>query len=75
MAFVTNVEKASFEMRYAEKLVIIGDDKKLILDFDGVAKDVDANQCLTVTDALHQIISEEYEATIKGPVFSYMRKG
>ena len=47
---------------------------KLILDFDGFAKDIAGEDCLRVTDDLHDIILKEYEETIKEPVYEYMRQ-
>ena len=45
-----------------------------ILDFDGFALNLAFNDCLPVTDKLHEIISAEYFRTIKEPVKNYMRK-
>jgi len=44
------------------------------MDFDSFASNVPANNFLTVTDELHNIISTEYERTIREPVYEYMKK-
>ena len=51
----------------------IKDDYKLVLDFDGYAKDIEPSNYLSVLDKLHEMISKEYKATIKDPVYGYMR--
>ena len=61
-------------MKYIETLQKRGDEHKLILDFDGFANDVSSEECLAVSDELHSIIEEEYERTIKDPVYEYMRQ-
>ena len=61
--FVTYVE--TFRMR--NKKYTYG------LDFDGFAKNVDSHKCLETTDKLHDIITEEYQKTIKEPVKQFMR--
>ena len=47
---------------------------KLILDFDGVAKVVQAKDFLDVADNMHSLISAEYEKTIREPVYEFMKK-
>ena len=74
MDFKTVVKRGDYHLRYIESLKKKDDEYKLILDFDGFAKDVDPKDYLNVTDILHTIISGEYEATIKGPVYEYMRQ-
>jgi len=49
------------------------DQYKLVLDFDGFAEKFKPEDCLSVKDKLHEIISREYENTIKEPVYRYMR--
>ena len=74
MDFKTVVKKGNYYLRYVESLQKVQDAYKLILDFDGFATNVNPRDCLTVTDDLHQLISDEYERTIKEPVKEYMRK-
>ena len=74
MDFKTMVKKGNYFLRYVESLQKVQDEYKLILDFDGFARDVNPKDCLMVTDDLHQLISNEYEKTIKEPVKEYMRK-
>jgi len=74
MFFRTVVKRGNFHLIYMETLQKRGEEYKLILDFDGFAKDISSEDCLRVTDELHRIISEEYEKTIKEPVYEYMRQ-
>jgi len=74
MDFKTMVKKGNYFLRYVESFQKVQDEYKLILDFDGFARDVNPKDCLMVTDDLHQLISNEYEKTIKEPVKEYMRK-
>ena len=74
MATVALVKKGEYFMRYMERLVKIEDDWKLILDFDGIAQAVPKDNYLTVTDSLHEIISNEFHKTIREPVREYMRQ-
>jgi len=73
MQFVTTVSKDGCLIRYAESLIQKGDKYILTLDFDASARDISTTNVLDTTDKLHDIISEEYEATIKEPVYKYMR--
>ena len=74
MDFKTIVKKGDYYLRYIESLQKVGDTYKLILDFDGFAENIASGDYLKVTDNLHTIISEEYERTIKEPVYQYMRQ-
>jgi uncharacterized protein (TIGR04255 family) len=74
MDFKTVVKKGKCHLRYSESLKKVGDVYNLILDFDGFSRNVAPEDCLKVTDNLHTIISDEYERTIKEPVYKYMRQ-
>jgi len=74
MDFKTVVKRGKYYLRYVESLKKVGENYKLILDFDGFALKINPKDCLTVTDNLHKLISIEYEKTIKEPVKKYMRK-
>jgi uncharacterized protein (TIGR04255 family) len=74
MDFKTMVKRDNYYLRYVESLRKIKDEYKLILDFDGFGETINPNDCLAVTDDLHELISNEYEKTIKEPVKKYMRK-
>jgi uncharacterized protein (TIGR04255 family) len=74
MFFRTVTKKNNFNIIYAETLQKIKDEYKLNLDFDGFALNILSEDCLRVTDELHRLISEEYEKTIKEPVYNYMRR-
>jgi uncharacterized protein (TIGR04255 family) len=74
MAFRTIIKKGKYYMGYVESLKQISGENKLVLDFDAFATDINASDYLTITDELHKIISEEYEATIREPVYDYMKR-
>jgi len=74
MFFRTVEKKDDLNITYMEELRKVGDDYKLILDFDGFALQVPSNTYLEVTDRLHGLISALYEQTIKEPVYQYMRR-
>jgi len=73
MDFKTIIKKGEYFLRYVESLKKIGDEYKLILDFDGFATNISPENCLQATDDLHKIISEEFEETINEPVYEHMR--
>ncbi|MGC1119620.1 MAG: TIGR04255 family protein [Candidatus Methanofastidiosia archaeon] len=75
MDFKVVVKKDEYYLRYIESLRKKGDECILILDFDGFAVDISSEDYLRVTDNLHTIISNEYERTIREPVYEYMRRG
>ena len=74
MAFRTVTKRDKYSLIYSESLQQKENEYKLILDFDGFAENIDSNDYLKVTDDLHTIISDEYEETIKSPVYEYMRE-
>lgn len=74
MDFKTVIKKGEYYLRYVESLQKVGGEYKLILDFDGFAENINSKDYLTTTDNLHTIILEEYEKTIKEPVYQYMRQ-
>jgi len=74
MFFRTVIRRGDFFLTYMESLQKSEDKYKLILDFDGFARDISYDSCLEVTDELHSMISDEYERTIKEPVYEYMRQ-
>lgn len=67
------VKRGEYFLRYAEIYNSNTNPTLLTLDFDGFANDVPSATCLDVTDKLHELIAEEYKATIKEPVYAYMR--
>ena len=75
MNFETVIKRGEYNLRYIESLQKTGDKYKLILDFDGFAVNISTQDYLRITDDLHAIISDEYERTIKEPVYEYMRQG
>jgi uncharacterized protein (TIGR04255 family) len=77
MEFKTIVKSGEHFIRYVEILKKKAKDDPsyiLVLDFDGFANNIKSEHYLTVTDALHSLISNEYEKSIKQPVIDYMRQ-
>jgi len=74
MDFKTVIKKGKYFLRYIEALKIKDEKSLLVLDYDAFAINIQAKDYLEVTDHLHSIIIEEYEKTIKDPVYEYMRK-
>lgn len=74
MQVVANVKKGQYGLRYIEAFNKTINPNVLILDFDGSADKVQADQYLFVADDLHQLIHNEYINTIKEPVKNLMRK-
>lgn len=74
MDFKTVVKRGDAFVRYVESLVRSeADTFKLMLDFDGFQERVPSNEYLNVTDRLHDLISAEFEASIKEPLYAYMK--
>ncbi len=67
------VKRGDCFVRYAERLLLKENTNVLILDFDGFAINIESKKCLQITDQIHELISNEYEQTIKDPVYKYMR--
>ena len=74
MSFFAKARRGKYFLNFRESLIEQSEESKLILDFDGYAENIKASDCLDVSDSLHDLISEEYEASIKEPVYKYMRK-
>jgi len=56
MMFHTVVKKGKYNLRYVEQLQKKDDQYSLMLDFDGFALNIEANDYLAVTDNLYQIM-------------------
>jgi uncharacterized protein (TIGR04255 family) len=67
------VKRGDHFIRYIETLNISSNPPMLVLDFDGFALDVPTAECMETTNSLHELISKEYESTIKEPIYKYMR--
>ncbi|MBF0552783.1 MAG: TIGR04255 family protein, partial [Deltaproteobacteria bacterium] len=74
MFFNTLIKRGDYRLRYVEALQPKEKGGKLTLDFDAYMTNVNADDLLTVTDDLHDLILAEYEKTIKNPIIEYMRK-
>jgi uncharacterized protein (TIGR04255 family) len=73
MDFKTVVKRADMSIRYVESLQKSGDAYRLIMDFDGFRENIEPSHYLSVTDDIHTLISDEFERSIKQPVYDYMR--
>lgn len=74
MNFKVITQKGEYNLRYLELLRKFDNKYKVILDFDAFALKIVSKNCLKVTDKLHNIIIEEFEKTIKEPIYKYMRQ-
>lgn len=72
--YMTLIKRGAYVMRYVEKYDSNNNPTLLVLDFDGSANNVPSTECLDTTDKLHILISGEWAATIKEPVYAYMRE-
>jgi uncharacterized protein (TIGR04255 family) len=73
MSFITVAKRGTHFIRFIESLKQVGDNYKLILDFDGYAEKLTPEDYLSVTDSLHSIISDEFENSIKEELKTFMR--
>ena len=73
MDFKALVSRNGYSLRYIESLQWQDNKPFLVLDFDSFAKKITTDTYLDVTDRLHEVISEEYEATITERLKNYMR--
>lgn len=71
-SYVTLVKRNGYFVRYLESFN--AEQNKYVLDFDSYAQNVKPEDLLGVTDKLHELISNEFEKTIKAPVIEYMKK-
>jgi uncharacterized protein (TIGR04255 family) len=74
MHFHTVIKKGEYFLRFVEDFKETQKGLVMTLDFDGFAANVAAQECLDVTDNIHEFISEEYQATIREPVKEFMRR-
>lgn len=72
--YIALVKRGEYSIRYLEQYNSNTNPVLLTLDFDASANNVPSDKCLEVTDQLHELISKEYEFTIKKPIYTYMRK-
>lgn len=71
--FRIKVMKDGHTLTYMENLIKREGEYKLILDFDAYAEHIQSNEYLSILDRLHEIVSNEFQTTIKEPVYEYMR--
>ncbi|MDD4178856.1 MAG: TIGR04255 family protein [Candidatus Margulisbacteria bacterium] len=73
MRLSATVEKGECNLNYAESLTKINDEYKLIMDFDAFTSNIKSQDYLATADHLHDVISGEFENSIKAPIFTYMK--
>jgi len=73
MDYKVIIDRGPHKLRYVESLRGQGENRSLILDFDAWAEDIQPSATIETTDTLHEIIWNEFEATIREPVREYMR--
>ena len=74
MTHVALVRRGNRNIRIREALRVLGDKPQLTLDFDAYTVNVEPANCLAMTDDLHNLVIDEYEQTLREPVFQIMRK-
>ena len=71
-SYATLVKRNGYFVRYLESFN--AEQNKYVLDFDSYAQNIKPEGLLGVTDKLHELISNEFEKTVKAPVIEYMKK-
>ena len=74
MDFRVTIRRGDYSLNYRETLKKVDDKFVLELDFDGFALNIKPTKYLSVTDDLHTLISNEFEATANQSLLEYMRK-
>ncbi len=74
IALTARSRRGKYFLTFRERLIEESGETSLILDFDGYAENIKKDEVLAVTDSLHDLISKEFEDSIKEPVYRYMRK-
>jgi uncharacterized protein (TIGR04255 family) len=67
------MRRGNRHIRICEALRVVDGKPVLTLDCDAYAINVESGNCLGVTDGLHDLVADEYEKTLKKPVFEHMR--
>ena len=75
LSFRVVLQKGDLNIIYQESLGYDNEKKEnfIGLDFDGFAENIVSTTCLATTDRLHDLIRSEYVASLKKPVYEYMR--
>jgi len=74
MSLHARVLRGRHWLSFSERLDAGSGEPRLTLDFDGYATDIASEDFLAVTDELHDLIVDEFERSIKEPVYEYMRR-
>ncbi len=73
MNFSTIIDQGRNKFRYVESLQGAGEKRKLIMDYDSSAEDIEPCNLLETTDHLHQTLWDMFCDTVKQPVMDLMR--
>lgn len=75
-SFLLNVliKKGEYSLRYKEYTAQVENKDILILDYDSFSSKVSSENYLSITDDLHDIISNEFDSSIKEPLKKFMRE-
>lgn len=73
MNFSAIIDQGQNKFRYVESLQDTGEKRKLIMDYDSWAEDIEPGNLLETTDHLHQTLWDMFCNTVKQPVLDLMR--
>jgi len=68
------IKRGNYLIRFIEHLILDGNQEKYVLDFDAYYNNISPDECLGVTDQLHEKIIAEWKKCIKKPVYDHMRE-
>jgi uncharacterized protein (TIGR04255 family) len=74
LSFSARIKRDPHFLKFSESFQNDGDSLKYVLDFDAYSMDVPSEKYLEITDVLHEMILSEYDASIREPLKSFMRK-
>ena len=64
----------NFFENFLKKESLFNEKKVIILDFDGYMIDIQSKNYIQILDDIHTLLSNEFENTIKDPIYKFMRK-
>lgn len=73
MKFLAETKKDGNTLIFSETIMKRDGSLKYTLDFDAISQNINSSEYLTTTDALHDIISAEFENCGKPPFVEYLR--
>jgi uncharacterized protein (TIGR04255 family) len=72
MSYMAVVARDRYNLRYIEALKGTAPNRKVVLDFDAWAENVEPTEMLPVVDELHTVIWKEFMDSIKQPLVDHM---